>query len=117
MPYFATKQGGDVAVNLPKTTGVAANTGISNYGITVISNTSADPYVLAPPVAGVTKTLVFNGFSTSAFPIVKLCTDQAHSVSLVGKSTNLTVIKAAAGLSTVTPTVVTMVGFNSTSWI
>lgn len=116
MPYFQTKQGGDIAVDLAKTTGAGA-VGTANYGITQIGYTSAEVIVIAPPVKGCEKTLVFNGFSTSALPVIKLCTDAAQSVSLMGKSTNLTVIKAAAGLSTVVPTVVTMKGISSTQWL
>lgn len=116
MAYFRTKQGGDIAVNLPKTTG-AGTANVPNYGITQVAYTSAEILVMNPPVAGCEKTLVFNGFSTAAFPIIKLCTDAAQTVSLMGKSTNLTVIKAAAGLSTVCPTVVTMKGISSTQWL
>lgn len=118
MAYFRTKQGGDIAVALSSgSTGAGGATKIANYGITQISYTSAEKVVLAPPIAGCEKTLVFSGYSTSALPIVYLSSDQAQTVSLLGKTTNNTVFKVAAGLSTVSPTVVQLKGLNTTSWL
>ena len=119
MAYFRTKQNGDVATAVSSgSTGAAGTSLIPNYGITQISATSAEVYVLAPPIAGVEKTLIFHTYSTTALPIVKLSSDSAASpVSLLGSSTNLTVIKSAATKSTVSATVVQLKGLNSTSWI
>ena len=118
MAYFRTKQSGDVATAVSSgSTGAGGTSLIPNYGITQISATSAEVYVLAPPIAGVEKTLIFHTYSTTALPIVKLCTDGAQTVSLLGSSTNLTVLKSAATKSTVSATVVQLKGLNSTSWI
>lgn len=117
MAYFRTKQGGDISVNLPLGTTGGAVAGIPNYGISQITNTSAEVYVLQSPVAGVEKTLVFHQYSTGTFPVVKLCTSAAQSVSLLGVSTNLTVMKSAVGKSTVLATVVQMKGISSTQWV
>lgn len=119
MAYFRTKQGGDVAVNLPLgTTSAGATASLPNYGISIIVSSSADTYVLQPPVAGVEKTLVFNQYSTATFPIVKLSSNaSAAPVSLMGVSTNLTVFKSAAGKSTVLATVIQMKGISSTQWL
>lgn len=118
MAYFRTKQGGDIAVNLPLgTTSAGATASLPNYGVSQIISSSADVYVLQPPVAGVDKTLVFHQYSTATFPIVKLCTNSAATVSILGVSTNLTVMKSAVGKSTVCATVVQMKGISSTQWV
>jgi hypothetical protein len=88
-----------------------------NTGVSIITATSAEIYVLMPPVAGCEKTIVFNTYSTSALPVVKLCTAGAQSVSLLGVSTNLTVMKSAATKSTVAATVVQLKGISSTQWM
>lgn len=115
MAYFRTKQGGDVAVSLPLPTSGGAALGIPNYGITQITATSADIYALNPPVAGVQKTLVIHQYSTTVFPVVRLST--SNTVTILGGSTNLCMIKSAAGKSTIVPTVINMVGLNSTQWL
>src|SRR5512139_211560 len=115
MSYSYARLSGEPQVALGTTGGAVV--GISNWGVSVITATSAEVYVLQPPVAGCEKTLVFNTYSTTALPVVKLCTNAAQSISLMGSSTNLTVLKSAATKSTVAATVVQLKGISSTQWL
>lgn len=115
MPYFKTNQGGDVAVNLALPTTGGAVLGIANYGASQLTATSNEVYALNPPVAGVLKTLIFHNYTTAAGPTVNLST--AQTVSLLGKTTGLSKIVHSAQKSTVTATVVQLMGINSTSWV
>lgn len=116
MAYFKTKQQGERA-NIVGTTGEATAPSMPNSGVSIITATSAEVYVLQPPVAGCEKTIVFNTYSTTALPVVKFCTAAAQSISLLGVSTNLTVLKSAATKSTVAATVVQLKGISSTQWM
>ena len=118
MPYFRTKQGGERAT-INGTTGEGAAPSMPNSGVSIITNTTAEVFVLQPPIAGCEKTIVFHTYSTTALPIVKLTSaaNTAAPISFMGVSTNLSVIKSAAGKSTVSPTVVQLKGINSTSWL
>ena len=117
MAYFRTKQWGE-RQSILGTTGLGTAPSMPNTGVSIVTATSAEAYVLQPPVAGCEKTIAFHTYSTTALPVVKLCTDGAAvTVSFVGSSTNLSIMKSAAGKSTVCATVVTLKGFNSTSWL
>lgn len=115
MAYFKTNTKGELP-SILGTTGEGTAPSMPNSGVSVITATSAEVYVLQPPVTGCQKTLVFNTYSTTALPVVKFCTAAAQSISLLGVSTNLTVIKSAATKSTVAATVVQLIGINSTRW-
>lgn len=114
MSYFKTKQWGQVEVPTGST-GAGTAPSMPNHGVSIISATSSEVYVLMPPVAGCEKTLVFTSLTTTVVPVVRLST-ATGVVSLVG-STGNSIITLSAIRSTVFATVVTLKGHNSTSWI
>ena len=116
MPYFQTKQGGDVSFYTAQGTTGGATADIPNYGISVITNTSAEVYALAAPTAGVQKTIVFHTYSTTALPAVRMST-ATGVVSILGKTTGRWLISSGAAKSTECATVVQLMGVNSTSWV
>lgn len=115
MAYSRARLSGEPQVGLGTTGGAVV--GIPNWGVSVITATTAEVYVLAPPVAGCDKTIVFNTYSTTALPVVKLSTNAGQSVSIMGVSTNITVLKSAATKSTVFASVVQLKGLSSTQWL
>jgi hypothetical protein len=116
MAYFKTKSQGEVRT-ITGTTGAGTAPSMPNSGVSVLSETTAESIVLQPPIAGCEKTIVLNTYSTTAFPIIKFSSNAAQTISLLGVSTNLTHLKAVAGRSTVCPTIITLKGVNSTSWL
>lgn len=108
--------GGDLGLAVSTTGGSVIN--MVNWGVSVISQTSAEVYVLAPPVAGCQKTIVFSASSSTVATVVKLSTNTAQTVSVLsGTGSTYTVIKKAASASTVACTVVDLYGLNTTSWL
>lgn len=81
---------------------------IPNYGVTDVSALAATDWVLAPPEAGVTKTL-FSTSSTSVARVVHMST----GTSVTMDSTAHVVITFAATVDTV----VQLLGVNSTRWV
>lgn len=114
MAYSRTKQAGQLAVTVGST-GAGTAPSMPNHGVSIITATSNEVYVLQPPVAGCEKTIVFQSLTTTVLPVVRLST-ASGVVSLLG-STGNSIITAAAIRSTVLATVVTLKGINSTSWV
>jgi hypothetical protein len=120
MAYRRATVGGGAGVQVTTgTTGVAVPTNISNWGVTLINVTSADVFYMAPPVAGCQKTLVFGASSSTVATVVALSSAQTVSVyTSTGTQANpFTMIKKGAGASTISATVVNLVGLNSTQWL
>lgn len=115
MGYSYAKLSGEPQVAVGTTGGAVIS--MTNWGVSVISASSAEVYVLAPPVAGCEKTLVFTSSSTVA-TAVKLSTNAAQTVTVLSPTgSTYTVIKKSAAASTVACTVVTLKGLNSTAWL
>jgi hypothetical protein len=118
MAYSRATLSGQPVVAIKGATG-AAVINIPNWGVSVMGETSADTYVLAPPVAGCRKTLVFTNTSSTIANVVRLSTTAgAGTVSIAyGSTIQYTYIKKAATASTIQATVVELTGINSTSWL
>ncbi len=120
MPYKRSVQGGGSAdLGLAVATSGGAVFNIKNWGVSMISVTSADVFTMLPPTAGCQKTLVFGASSSSVATVVNLSTAQTVSVltSTGSQADPYTKIKKAVSASTNTPTVVCLTGLNTTSWV
>jgi hypothetical protein len=121
MAYVRTKAGAEKQV-AKRTTGATATGTTPNYGTTVINDSSAEVYVLEPPVAGCRKRLIFTTATTGdgALPIVKSSTTPAAGVSaitFVGATTGINTLTLTTARILTQPTIVELEGLNSTSWI
>ncbi len=116
MSYFRSKQWGELAVTL-QTTGGAASGGLPNYGVSILASATAEKYVLAPPFAGVEKTIVMHDYTTGAQFQITGSTTGAGTVTFMAKTTNLTFVNANAIRSTHVASVVQLKGINSTQWL
>ena len=103
-----TKKGGAPFVATGTTGG--AVTSISNYGNTLINASSAEVFVLDPPVAGVFKRLMMTTTSTAATPIIRGSTGVTVKFNNAG-ATQLTFTAASSDDATIQ-----LVGVNSTRW-
>jgi len=103
-----TTRGGEGKAFSAATTGTTKAT-IDNSGITELTSTAANSYVLGAPSAGVRKTLICQT-PTSAAVTVLLCTDGAASVT-VGTTGNTRVT-----FNSTVQSVVELIGINSTRW-
>jgi hypothetical protein len=117
MAYARTRTGGEVVNITTGSTGAGAAPSIPNYGLSVISATSSEVFVLQPPVAGVRKTIAFSGNSTANNAVVRLSTATGVCSFFNGATTGLTIMTCAAARSTASCQVVDMIGMNSTSWM
>lgn len=105
---------GSVKDNLgPLTTG-RSTPDIPNHGVSILTNTSDEQYVMAAPTFGVEKTLVFVKATSAAGPTVWLSTD-GGAIKVAGATSLNTAQKIVAGASTAYQ-VVTLLGINSTMW-
>jgi hypothetical protein len=116
MAYSRTNQAGAIQVTTGST-GAGAAPSLPNHGVSVISATSSEVFVLQPPIAGVRKTLCFAGNSTANNAVVRLSTATGVISFFNGTSTGQTIITCAAARSTASCQVVEMIGVNSTSWM
>lgn len=117
MPYQKTFQAGEIVPISSGTTGSGTSPSIPNYGVSVLSATSSEVFVLQAPVQGVRKTICFAGNSTANNPVVRLSTATGVVSFFNGATTGLTIMTCAAARSTVSCQVVEMIGMNSTSWM
>jgi hypothetical protein len=117
MAYSKTRIGGEVVGITTGSTGAGAAPSLPNYGVSVISATSSEVFVLQTPVAGCRKTLCFAGNSTANNAVVRLSTATGVVSFFNGTSTGQTIITCAAARSTASCQVVEMIGVNSTSWM
>lgn len=93
---------------------VAASTGttkvtIPNYGVSELSSTVANTYVLGKPETGVEKTLICQT-PTSAAVVVRLTTDADVSITL-GTTANTRIT-----FNSTRQAVVSLIGVDSTRW-
>jgi hypothetical protein len=103
-----TKRAGEIELFTRATTGTTRDT-IDNYGVTDISSTAANTYVLAAPETGVRKTLIAQQ-PTSAAVVVRLTTEAGAAVT-VGTTANTRIT-----FNSTVQSVVELVGVNSTRW-
>jgi hypothetical protein len=117
MAYRKTKLAAESVSISTGTTGAGTAPSMPNYGISVLSATSSEVYVLQAPVQGVRKTICFAGNSTANNAVVRLSTATGVVSFFNGATTGLTIMTCAAARSTASCQVVEMVGMNSTSWM
>jgi hypothetical protein len=117
MAYRKTKLAAESVSISTGTTGAGTAPSMPNYGISVLSATSSEVYVLQAPVQGVRKTICFAGNSTANNAVVRLSTATGTVSFFNGATTGLTIMTCAAARSTASCQVVEMVGMNTTSWM
>lgn len=117
MAYTRTRTGGEVVGITTGSTGAGTAPSIPNYGVSVISATSNEVYVLQPPTAGVRKTIAFAGNSTANNAVVRLSTATGVVSFFNGTSTGQTIITCAAARSTASCQIIELLGMNATSWM
>ncbi len=117
MAYTKTRLAGEIVGITSGSTGAGTAPSIPNYGLTILSATSNEVYVLQPPVAGVRKTIAFAGNSTANNPVVRLSTTSGVVTLFNGQTTGISIITCAAARSTASCQVVDMIGINTTSWM
>lgn len=96
------------------TTG-AAVANLENNGVSVISSTAAETYVLQPPVAGCRKTLIaLPATSSGVSRVIRMSTNGATGVCVLGAtgSTDATQITLTATAAVV----IEMVGLSTAQW-
>jgi hypothetical protein len=117
MAYSRTQTGSDVINITTGSTGAGTAPSMPNWGVSVISATSSEVFVLQAPVAGVRKTLCFSGNSTANNAVVRLSTASGTVTFFNGTSTGQTILTCAAARSTASCQVVELLGMNTTSWM
>jgi hypothetical protein len=115
MTYFRTRaQGEPKTVN--GTTGAGTAVKMPNYGVSVITNTSGEVFVLDPPVMGCRKTIVYSNISTANLCVVRASTS-GGGISFIGATTGQNLITMTTARHTVVPVVIELLGLNTTSWV
>jgi len=99
------------------TTAAATAASTPNYGTTIISDTSAEVYVLQPPTAGCRKRIIFTAVTTGTLPIVMSCTAGGDDITIVGATTGINALTLTTARILTQPVTVDLEGLNSTSWI
>lgn len=118
MPYRATRQYGEIVPITSGTTGAGTAPSMPPFGVSILSGTSSEVYVLQPPtMAGQRKTIVFSGNSTANNPVVRLSTATGVVSFFNGQTTGQTIMTCAASRSTAFCQVVELMSMNSTSWM
>lgn len=117
MAYVETKTVGEIVPISSGTTGAGTAPSMPNYGLSVLSATSSEVFVLEAPVRGIRKTIAFAGNSTANNPVVRLSTATGAVSFFNGATTGLTILTCAAARSTASCQVVELVGINTTSWM
>jgi hypothetical protein len=117
MAYSRTQTGSDVINITTGSTGAGTAPSMPNWGVSVISATSSEVFVLQAPVAGVRKTLCFAGNSTANNAVVRISTASGVVSFFNGATTGQTIITCAAARSTASCQVVELLGMNTTSWM
>lgn len=113
MAYLRNTRAGQV-IQPVGSTGAGTAPSMPNNGVSVITATSSEVYVLEPPVAGCQKTIIITSLTTTVAPVVRFST-ASGVVSLAG-STGNTILTAAAIRSTTIATCIQLLGLNATSW-
>lgn len=98
------------------TTGAGATPSMSNEGVTIIANTTTEVFTLAPPEAGVRKTIVITSLSTAVLPVIRT-SSSGGGITFVGASTGYNLLTVAATRSTAAATVIELIGMSSTQWL
>ncbi len=118
MAYLKSRQAGEIVSITTGTTGAGTAPSMDPYGLSVLSATSGEVFVLkAPTMAGQRKTLVFAGNSTANNPVVKLSTAVNQVTFFNGATTGQWILTCAAARSTVSCQVVELISMNTTSWM
>jgi hypothetical protein len=118
MAYLRSRQQGEIVNITTGTTGAGTAPSMDPYGISVLSATSGEVFVLkAPTMAGQRKTICFSGNSTANNPVVRLSTATGVVSFFNGQTTGLTIMTCAAARSTVSCQVVELISMNTTSWM
>lgn len=89
---------------------------IPNTGVSVISSTAAERYVLGPPVAGAVKTLVAMPSNTTTITVELSSVSSGDSVVLLHSTGVATATEIVFG-STVAATRVDLVGLSTSQWL
>jgi hypothetical protein len=117
MAYFRSRSQGEVRT-VNGTTGAGAATKMSNYGVSVLSVTSSDVFVLEPPVQGCRKTIVITSLTTTVVPVIRTSTvANGGGITFVSNTTGKNLLTVLGTRSTIAATVVELIGINSTSWV
>ena len=117
MAYFRTRINNEIVPISSGTTGAGTAPSMPPYGVSVLSATSSEVFVLqAPTAAGQRKTIMFSGNSTANNPVVRLSTATGVCSFFNGQTTGLTIMTCAAARSTVSCQVVDLISINTTSW-
>ena len=90
------------------TTGGAV-TGIPNHGVSTVTATSNELYVLEPPEAGVRKTLVFTSSTSAAGPTIMGSTGVTVTFNKVGAT-------QIVGGATTDDQIIELLGASTTRW-
>jgi hypothetical protein len=118
MAYTKSNLAGEIINITTGTTGAGAAPSMPPYGLSVLSATSSEVFVLqAPSFPGQRKTLAFAGNSTANNPVVRLSTATGVVSFFNGATTGLTILTCAAARSTASCQVVELISVNTTSWM
>jgi hypothetical protein len=116
MAYERTNRAGRTQVTAG-TTGAGTAASMPNHGTSIIANSSGENYVLAPPVAGCRKRVIFSHLSTANLCVLRASTTGSDAITFVGATTGINVITLNTARVVTTPIVIDLEGFNSTSWV
>lgn len=116
MAYFKTNSAGTIQVTAG-TTGAGTAASMPNTGTSIITNSSAENYVLQAPVQGCRKRVIFSHLSTANLCVLRASTTGSDDITFVGATTGINVITLNTARVVTTPVVVDLEGFNSTSWV
>jgi hypothetical protein len=94
------------------TTGLGTTAGILNNGVTIISGSTQESYVLGRPEIGITKRIVCTSATTTIQPIIRGSTAQTVTFDAVGNT--MFRIKPAASSHEV---VVDLMGLTTLRWV
>ncbi len=111
MAVLYSRGGGSALSPVTGTTGGTAIS-LTNNGVTVLSHSSADTFMLAPPEAGVRKTLICTS-SSSVARVVRTTSASGDQTITVGNQTATKITFTTA--STVDAAIV-LVGVSSVRW-
>jgi len=118
MAYLRSRQAGEIIAITSGTTGAGTAPSMDAYGVSLISATSGEVFVLkAPSFAGQRKTICFAGNSTANNAVVRLSTATGVVSFFNGATTGLTIMTCAAARSTASCQVVELISMNTTSWM
>lgn len=118
MAYSKTQMAGEIVPISSGTTGAGTSPSMPPYGVSVLTATSSEVFVLqAPSFPGQRKVIAFAGNSTANNPVVRLSTATGTVSFYNGATTGLTILTCAAARSTASCQVVELLSINTTSWM